>query len=42
MEKNHEDGWAHGVPWGGQKEKKMSGLEAYIFGISITRGFRLW
>ena len=31
----------HGVPKGGQKEKKLSGFGAYIFGISIPRGFRL-
>ena len=33
--------FAHGVPKGGQKEKKLSGFGAYIFGIDIPRGFRL-
>ena len=31
----------HGVPKGGQKEKKLSGFGAYIFGIGIPRGFTL-
>ena len=38
--------WAHrnthGVPKGGQKEKKLSGFGAYIFGIGIPRGLILW
>ena len=33
---------SHGVPKGGQKGKKLSGFGAYIFGIGIARGFRLW
>ena len=36
------DNIKHGVPKGGQKEKKMSGFGAYIFGICIPTGFRLW
>ena len=31
----------HGVPKGGQKEKKLSGFVAYIFGIGIPRGLIL-
>ena len=31
----------HGVPKGGQKEKKLSGFGAYIFGIGIPRGLIL-
>ena len=31
----------HGVPKGGQKEKKLSGFGAYIFGIGIPRGLVL-
>ena len=35
--------WAiHGVPKGGQKEKKLSGFGAYVFGIGIPRGLILW
>ena len=32
----------HGVPKGGQKEKKLSGFGTYIFGIGIPRGLILW
>ena len=31
----------HGVPKGGQKEKKLSGFGTYIFGIGIPRGLIL-
>ena len=32
---------AHGVPKGGQKEKKLSGFGVCIFGIGIPTEFRL-
>ena len=31
----------HGVSKGGQKEKRLSGFGAYIFGIGIPRGLIL-
>ena len=37
---NSNNVW-HGVPKGGQKEKKLSGFGAYIFGIGIPRGLIL-